>query len=160
MRILSYVEAEPTASPSAWLDEPMYEDWLLTEPIPLFRHIVVAFEKAKYLLELSDNWDEAGGSPVSPETWKRALEFVVIHAALVWARHAAIIPPFRVLPGPDGSIDLHWKTTTRELLINIPSDSDMPATFYGDNFGAGQQRGSIKLGDLNVSIFAWLTITD
>jgi hypothetical protein len=38
-----------------------------------------------------------------------------------------------ILPGPYGSIDLHWRTPKRELLINVPDDAEGPASYYGDD---------------------------
>jgi hypothetical protein len=61
-----------------------------------------------------------------------------------------------VSPGPAGSIDIHWKTPKKELLINIPSDSKSPARFYGDDYGQLCIEGTLIGGRLNALILIWL----
>lgn len=152
----AYLPSEPTE----WVREPKHDEWVQSEPAPMFQHIAVAFQKGRHILDLEADWDEAGSPPISRSTWTSAVAFVVLHAALLWVRSKVVIPPLRVLAGPGGSIDLHWRTGARELLINIPAVDSAPATFYGDDFGSDQRRGSIEPGNLNVDLLAWLTITD
>jgi len=66
------------------------------------------------------------------------------------------VPIPAILPGPDGSIDLHWKTEKYELLINIPGDLNAPASFYGDNYSTLKLEGTFDLKQLNFILIDWL----
>jgi hypothetical protein len=66
----------------------------------------------------------------------------------------------KILPGPHGSIDLHWKMPKRELLINIPANPEEPGSYYGDDREEGTEN-AIRGKNLDVSannewIFMWL----
>jgi hypothetical protein len=58
--------------------------------------------------------------------------------------------------GPSGSIDLHWKASSWELLVNIPAELDALATFYGDNYGTQKVRGSMNPETDTEAIANWL----
>ncbi len=55
-----------------------------------------------------------------------------------------------------GSIDLHWKQPTWELLVNIPAEETRRAAFYGDDYGAGAIKGSGDAGRHNFGLLEWL----
>ena len=66
-----------------------------------------------------------------------------------------------ILPGPGGSIDLHWKTDARELLINVPADPQDTISYYGDD-RAEDTENAIRGKNIESSkntewIFLWLT---
>lgn len=50
-----------------------------------------------------------------------------------------------ILPGPDGSIDLHWDYPGYEILINISAGPDAKVGFYGDDRSTVQVKGSFDL---------------
>jgi hypothetical protein len=60
-----------------------------------------------------------------------------------------------IQPGPAGSVDLHWKTSERELLINVPADPAESITFYGDDYGEGVLKGAIEPGRAPVGLLLW-----
>jgi hypothetical protein len=122
--------------------------------------LLEAIERSKVILDLADDWDDAGSPPFKPETWERVRQILLIHAGLVWQRSGLIIPVPRIVPGPEGSIDIHWKTPRRELLLNIPEDAREAMTYYGDDFEEDRRKGIIEPGALNPGLFAWLTVTD
>ena len=122
--------------------------------------LLEALEKSKAILDLPNDWDDAGSPPFKVGTWERMRQLLLVHAGLGWQRSGLMIPVPRILPGPDGSIDLHWKTPRRELLINVPEDSREPITYYGDDFGDDRKKGTIQPGTLHPGLFAWLTVTD
>lgn len=67
------------------------------------------------------------------------------------------IEPPRILPGPKGSIDIHWKTSKRELLINVPEDDTVPADYYGSGGATDIIKGKLETTAKNEWILAWLT---
>ena len=76
----------------------------------------------------------------------------------LWESWGMRLPVPRIGPGPEGSIDLHWKQPSWELLVNIPADANEMATFYGDNYGVQKIRGTLDPQKFNLGIAAWLMI--
>lgn len=119
-----------------------------------------AIQASRAILELNDDWDSDGSPGYSEATLNRATTFLLISARRYWDDHQKKLPAPRILPGPDGSIDLHWKTPQRELLINIPADPAAPAGYYGDDKEDGSEN-AIRGKRLNTSLYsewiiAWL----
>jgi hypothetical protein len=119
-----------------------------------------AIEDSRHILELPEDWDGEGSPAFQEETWDRAADFLVHQAGALWDRNGLVLPVPRLLPGPGASIDIHWRSPRRELLINIPSDQAAPITFYGDDYGLDKKKGQIREGALNLDLFAWLTAAD
>ncbi|HEX9944467.1 MAG TPA: hypothetical protein VGG03_20850 [Thermoanaerobaculia bacterium] len=117
-------------------------------------------EESKSILDLPDDWDEEGSPAVTEETWNRAVGLLRTQTDLVLARFGLALPVPRILPGPDGSVDLHWKTGKRELLLNVPADPSEAVSYYGDDFGSDRRRGTINPGALDADLFLWLAVTD
>ena len=112
-------------------------------------------QRARKLLDLPAGWDGEGSATFSRETFDRAVTFLNNH----WEhlKRFRIQPPVpTIAPGPEGSIDLHWKRQSWELLVNIPANVDELAAFYGDNYGAQKIRGSVDPKTFNFGIAAWL----
>ncbi len=97
------------------------------------KNILEAIEQSKNILTFKDDWDGEGSPAYKAATWQRAAAFLRHSALQLWQAHQVILDVPKILPGPVGSIDLHWKTDRRELLINIPEALDEPANFYGDD---------------------------
>jgi hypothetical protein len=66
------------------------------------------------------------------------------------------LPVPKILPGPNASIDLHWKLPGFELLVNIPSDAAQPATFYGDDYRNSCIRGNLNPAEEVRGLVVWL----
>lgn len=109
--------------------------------------------ESKRILSFGDNWDGEGGKGYSLETWTRATRFL-LNQAFWFLRRGEASPVPRILPGPDGSIDLHWKSAGLELLVNVPPSG--PATFFGDEPSGGHIRGSLDPGRFNLGLTTWL----
>lgn len=112
--------------------------------------------QAKRILRLEDDWDGEGSLGYSEDTFNRATAFLTRHVKGLWERWGIRLPIPRIGPGPDGSIDLHWKLPSRELLVNISADANEVPTFYGDNYGALKNRGTLDPQNFNLEIAAWL----
>lgn len=112
------------------------------------------------ILRLQDDWDGEGSPGYSEVTFNRVTSFLVSSALQYWSRHHKRLRAPRILPGPHGNIDLHWKTPQRELLISIPADPAEPAAYYGDDKEDGTDnaiRGkSLVTSQYNEWIFSWL----
>ncbi len=172
--------------PSRWLwydKERSYYDHLRTKahrrvgcasPVPVSRHRFSAhtyipsairnlrevIESSRTILKLQNDWDEQGSPGYSGFTWKRVEKFLTDNALQLWRRHKTCFEPPRVLPGPDGSIDLHWRTPKRELLINVPASSTEQLSYYGDDIAEGTEN-AIRGKKLDTPadaewIFLWL----
>jgi hypothetical protein len=112
-------------------------------------------EHAKRLL---DNYvpEDGEGNPYSSDTLERARIFLDIHMNWAW-RRGSLAPIPKVGLGPDGSIDLYWRTPDWKLLVNIPADRCKSATFYGDDYNRQRTKGSLDPEELSIPIIAWLT---
>jgi hypothetical protein len=87
----------------------------------------------------------------------RAADFLRRQASALWEREGLVLPAPQILPGPESSIDIHWQSSRRELLLNVPTDHKAPITFYGDDYAQEKRKGQIEDAALDVELFAWLT---
>jgi hypothetical protein len=113
--------------------------------------ILQEIERSKSILDLENDWDGEGSSSYKAATLSRASDFLTDNALQLWEIHHIKLDTPSVSPGPDGSIDIHWKSTARELLINIPEEVGESGTYYGDN-----KAGQIVKGTLDKSNNLWL----
>jgi hypothetical protein len=113
-------------------------------------------DRAREILKLGDDWDGEGSPAYSAHTLNRATEFLKAHSAKSYALRSAYPPSPRIGPGPNGSIDLHWKQKAWELLANIPKEDNQMAVFYGDDYGAAKIKGSFDPKTVNLGIVNWL----
>jgi len=123
-----------------------------TEPKPITK----AIEDSRKILELQDNWDDEGAKAYKKETWDRAVEVVRRSCEEMWENFVTTMPAPRILAGPDGTIDLHWKTAKFELLVNIPEDPTDPITYYGDDYGMNTAKGTIDPNRPSHILLCWL----
>ena len=105
-------------------------------------HLKNAINKSQ--LELINNWQGEEEDRPSPEAWRRATDF--LRNIGEWLEENEpeyqFFPP-RILPGPHGSVDLHWKLSARkvEMLINFPaSENELSDCFGTDSHGVQLKR--------------------
>lgn len=115
-----------------------------------------AIEDSRSILDLEDDWDGEGSPAYAEDTWNRAIEFLIGNAQRLKNIWGIWIAAPSISPGPDGSIDLHWKTESRELLINIPADLNQPAGFYGDDNEKHRVKGTLEPSGRNEWLLMWL----
>ena len=125
---------------------------------PVITSLLKAIDASKAEFPSHDNWDQEGSVGYSESTWRRVNQFL-IRNAIHFSRSRNFSVP-EILPGPDGSIDLLWRTKSRELLINVPPGTEA-LSFYGDDREDGT-KDAIKGKKLDESadndwIFLWLT---
>lgn len=122
-----------------------------------FGNIEEALASAKHsLLSLQTDWDEAGSPGYTEETWERMSSFLLNQSKHLAATYGVETPTPKILPGPNGSIDLLWKHDKYELLLNIPADSKTPASFYGDDKGSFNIKGKLDPTKINQGLLQWL----
>lgn len=129
---------------------------ILTVPNELVS-LVEAIEKSKYLLAFKDNWDEEGAKKYAPKTWIKAAKFIGNYATWLWHIYNRVIATPQIYHGPDGSIDIYWKTEQYNFLINIPEDKKV-ATFYGDDYGDQGVEGFFPIENFKESLLPNLMI--
>jgi hypothetical protein len=118
-----------------------------------------AIESSRWILDLEDDWDEQGAERYSEVTWSRACGFLARQTTLARRSLGRELPTPAILPGPNGSIDLHWKTRRFELLVNIPREETKSATFYGDDYGTLCIRGNLNTSEEVLGLVGfWLLV--
>jgi len=113
-------------------------------------------ESSRNILNLRDDWDEEGSSGYAVETWARATRFIRRVALAFKNDMGRWVDAPKITPGPDGSIDVRWKTEKRSLLINFPADDTKPADFFGSNKGSDTIKGTLDLPSQNQWLLIWL----
>ncbi len=166
-----------TATPRPWVRAQNDLEWESTSP-PLVRVTEVgslslgdllsalsetdpeaanAVDSSRKMLDLPDDWDGDGSPCYSEATWGRAVGFVARNALWLWQKQGLRMECPAIRKGPEGSIDLHWKSTDRELLVNIPVDDSVRAAFYGDDRQGLYIEGAIDVSIFNQGLLLWLT---
>lgn len=84
-----------------------------------------------HLLDLEDNWDGQGASSYKLDTIQRTKRFVRAIMDYFTDQRIEISIP-KVLPVPNGSLDISWKNNYYRLIINISEDPHHLVEVYGD----------------------------
>jgi hypothetical protein len=108
-------------------------------------------DKSQYILQLEDNWDDAGGEKYTEKTWVNAMSFLTRYAKNLFNDFNIIINSPKIYHGPNGSIDILWEPSAYRLVINIPKESNK-AMFYADDYKDQITEGSFHLDNFNVSL--------
>ncbi len=106
-------------------------------------------ENSKYILALENDWDDEGSVAYQEATWKKAIQFTSNYAKWVFDETSRVIPTPKIAPGPNGSIDILWKSPNYRLLINIPDNLKKQASFYGDNYSTDTIEGTFNPSNFN-----------
>lgn len=114
-------------------------------------------EASRSILELEDDFDGEESPAYERATWERATGFLRSLAQSVLEHYGVEIDRPRIKPGPDGSIDLHWREPSYEVLINIPSDPREKPSFYGDDYAGSFQKGRCELSARSAALLWLLT---
>lgn len=125
------------------------------QPLPL--SLAAEINASRSMLELEDDWDGEGSPGYDDATWRRAVDFLVRNALRLSNEYGVVLQSPRIRKGPRGSIDLHWRVMDRELLVNIPGESGVPADYYGDDGAGGQQtKGTLDPEKQGYHLMLWL----
>jgi len=114
-----------------------------------------AVEDSRWILALTPGWDDESARTCEG-AWRRATAHLLLSAAWVGDHLHARLPAPVIMPLADGSIDLHWKTSSRELLINVPEGPAQGATYYGDGHATQPVRGDFDPAGIHEELLNWL----
>lgn len=109
---------------------------------------VEAIRQAAGLLQLLRDWDSYGARPISQESLKEALAFLL--------EAAAIIPNLAspaVVPTAPGGIQLEWHQGGVD--IEVEFDPDAPASWYAEEV-EGAETAEEVLAPNDATLRAWL----
>lgn len=124
--------------------------------VPVLKGISETITASRWILDLKEDWDEQGSPGYKEATWRRACDFLQRQANFARQTLGDELPVPKILPGPEGSVDLHWKMSRFELLVNVPDDPAKSATFYGDDYGDLCIRGSLNTSEEIAGLIVWL----
>lgn len=140
----------PTATICGWEREtPELDIWRQHEDDPALK---AEIEHARTMI----GTPVEGHATYSEDTFNRAAAFLTMYSDQLFKSHGLVLPVPKIGPGPEGSIDLHWKHQSRELLMNIPADANEPAAFYGDDHKTQKFRGQLDVKTFNLGFAHWL----
>lgn len=108
---------------------------------------------ARSVLDRKNELDE---EILSEETLERAVAFLQLHFTWLWQTCGVKAPVPVIGFGPNKSVDIFWKRSSWELLVNIPASRETKATFYGDDYGWQKTKGSFDPLRLAHNVVAWL----
>lgn len=122
----------------------------------LFELISKIERTRKKILSLKDNFDEAGSKAYKKKTLNRIMNSLINCFLSLSEKDKINIKPLEILPGPDQSIDLLWKTKDFQLLINIPNNPKELVSYYGDDYGDNTMEGTSEFNKLGEVIKYWV----
>jgi hypothetical protein len=123
---------------------------------PGIAEIEAEVNSSRWILELEAGWDGEGSTSYEKAVWERATGFLLAKAKDLWEKYSRPMDVPRISPGPKGSIDVFWKTSRYQLLLNFPPESKEMATFYGDDYGRNVIRGTVNPEAKNLGFLVWL----
>jgi len=108
-------------------------------------------EKAKYILELSDNWDDEGAQGYTKQSLDAASDFLLNYYNWLNSKHTGEFYLPNMFHGPNGTIDLDWREDEIRLLINIDLNKNT-GSFYADTPNNQSTEGTFKLNNINFNL--------
>jgi hypothetical protein len=111
-----------------------------------FKNVERTILQSRYILDLQDDWDEAGSLSFDKEVWEKATHFA--RRVADWGNRSkrTTLGALSIAPAHSGSIDLYWENSFCDLLLNAPKVSSF-GTFYGKNRRGEIFSGSVELVD-------------
>lgn len=116
----------------------------------------IELRRIESMIEHPDYTDEEDFPSFSITTLFRAKSFLLAQSKQFHKIFGYFPPVPQIGAGPNGSVDLYWKKTGWELLINIPAEDGKMATFYGDDYGLQKIKGSLDPNSFHYGIVPWL----
>jgi hypothetical protein len=127
-----------------------------TEESTLLSNIDEVFRQARAAMLTGDDWDGEGSSWYTEGALHRVMLFFFRNAIPIVRLTQRPIDAPHVMPSDSGSIDLRWKSASRQLLINIPADPSAHGDFYGKNSLGQVIKGNLDLSANNQWLLMWL----
>ena len=111
-------------------------------PLENATNLPYGWRREEWTNKEQDDWDDAGSLGYQESTWRAAIDYMLGNIAQIADGQSYPVDLPRLLPGPDGSIDLHWiESNGHDLLLNLPASPDEKVTFYGDSRGGSTIKG-------------------
>lgn len=122
-------------------------------------HISKAIDEARYILNLSSNWDDDGAVKIPQFVFDRATDFLSKYSDALKNIYKFDFPVPAIQPLKDGSIDLEWDTNKGFLLINFKNTEEFIAYYYGEiktgDKGKIDYNGEIKTEMVINTVLSW-----
>jgi hypothetical protein len=120
------------------------------------KHIKASIDSSRFILELTDNWDENGALKVSKDVYFTASTFLKKYGLYILNDLETIISAPEINPVKDGSIDLEWHTPHARMLINVRNNGEI--AYYGDNNAdLNSIKGKIMADTIQKFLAVWMT---
>jgi len=115
-------------------------------------------ERSRAMLGLDFDWDGEGSPGYKEPTWQLAAELVVKTATGYYQSKQKPAPAAVITKGDEGSIDVQWRTPTRNILINVPADLSDDVHYFAHDAGAPGHSFGAKLNPRvsNEWLLTWL----
>ena len=112
-------------------------------------NLEMEFKRSEDILKMHVDCEDEESPLYQREVLSRSIAFVKNHARWLAKECRQEMDTPEILPGPDGSIDVHWRQSSYELLVNIPTDMHNRATYYGDNYRSSVIKGTFDPTTIN-----------
>jgi len=125
---------------------------------PIFVDLFNEINQSKYILDFEDDWDEDGAKAYKSETWIKAVNILITYFNSAYDKFGEILSVPKIYHGPNGAIDLLWKSKDNyRLLVKVPEGSQ-ELSFYGDDYKGTKFEGKFDISeDINkILLFALL----
>ncbi len=146
------MQGESIKNKDPLLDHPWLHD-VENKVKDFYRDIDAAIRKISVL---EDDWDGEGAGKFQGGMLARVANFVKQLATRAWQVKQRVIKPPSILPCPDGSVDIQWRSREFDLLVNVPGDINDPITFSADDYRGNEARGTCDLDASNPVLVSWL----
>lgn len=105
------------------------------------------YKESQKLLQLKNDWDDEGAKEIKEVTLYKALSFLNTLVTYIYFDKNCNIDLPKLLPSPDGNINIYFHNEQFELCIDIPEKGSI-INIYGDNYSTDKIKGSFDLKDI------------
>ena len=129
--------------------------WLPLRPSHLSR-VHQELAEASEMTKWPDDWDGEGAKRIDEDTFFAARNLAEAIGTRLDRSPRFTEGDLQISPGADGSVSLHWFTSSRELLI-VVHEGGVLGEFYGDDRAGDETvKGTAKLAPPPDWIACWL----
>lgn len=121
-----------------------YEEWIEERAAAKVPPLELEIRRSQAMLALPENWDDSDARPIQRSTWDRAITCLRRLVSYCSGGIGGAVPVPVISPCADGSIDIFWRRTEFQLLVNIPSDPTHSSEFYGETRTGMKLKGSFN----------------
>ncbi len=105
-----------------------------------------AIDKSRYLIGYKEIDEDTGIETLYEKTtWERSIKFLAQLGKWAFEKHDLVIDAPKIYDGPNGSIDMYWKSDSYRLMINFPTNENTAPSYYGDDYADLRFEASIDL---------------